>query len=195
MQTNPVQNEAGITNQQIAVAEVAEEQEADNTAGAGLQSETGLLAEAVESGAPLTDSEQAGLGSDSARKSVNADVVTGYAASSTMMAAPASDAEESAEPQPDAPPQPADGQENYAKYIRENIRRPAATESMENAVVVISFRVLSTGIVENISIVNTPGDEFSEEATRLIREGPAWLPAIKSGETADDNVMLRVVFK
>lgn len=195
MQTNPVQDEAGIRNQQIAVTEVAEEQEADNTAGAELQSETGLLAEAGESVASLTDSEQARLASDSASKSVNADVVTGYSASNTMMASPARDAAESIEPQPDAPPQPVDGQENYAKYIRENIRRPAATESMDNAVVVVSFKVLSNGVVENISIVNTPGDEFSEEASRLIREGPAWLPAIKNGEKADDNVMLRVVFK
>lgn len=195
MQANTVQDEAKITNQQMAVNEVIEAQEADNPNDVEPQSETGLPAEAVETGASPTDSEQAGLGSDSTRRSVNADVVTGYAASNTMMAAPARDAAEFAEPQPDGPPQPAEGQENYAKYIRENIRRPAATESMDNAVVVVSFKVLSNGSVENISIVNTPGDEFSEEASRLIREGPAWLPAIKNGEKADDNVMLRVVFK
>ncbi len=195
VQANTVQDEAEITNQQMAVNEVNTVPEADNPTVAEPQSETGLPADAVETEASLADSEQARLASDSAGNLMNADVVTGYAASNAMMAAPAMDEAESVEPQPDAPPQPVDGQENYAKYIKENIRRPSATESMENAVVVVSFIVLSSGAVENISIVNTPGDEFSEEASRLIREGPAWLPAIKNGEKADDNVMLRVVFK
>lgn len=172
MQENTVQDEAETTNWQMAVNEAVRIQETYNPAAAESQSETGFLAEAMETEASLSDSEQTGLESDSA----------GYAV-------------ESAEFQPDVPAQPAEGQENYSKYIKENIRRPAATESMDNAVVVVSFNVLSSGDVENINIVNTPGNEFSEEASRLIREGPAWLPAIKNGEKADDNVMLRVVFK
>lgn len=172
MQENTVQDEAETTSPQTFVNEAIRIQETYNPTTAEPQSETGLISETVETEASLTDSEQTGLGSDLAE-----------------------DAAESAVLQPDAPPQPAEGQENYSNYIKENIRRPAATESMENAVVVVSFKVLSSGVVENISIVNTPGNEFSEEASRLIREGPAWLPAIKNGEKADDNVMLRVVFK
>ena len=172
MQENTVQDEAETTNWQMAVNESVRAQETYNPTAAESQSETGFLAEAMETEASLSDSEQTGLESDSA----------GYAVESAAL-------------QPDAPAQPAEGQENYSKYIKENIRRPAATESMDNAVVVVSFNVLSSGDVENINIVNTPGNEFSEEASRLIREGPAWLPAIKNGEKADDNVMLRVVFK
>ena len=172
MQENTVQDEAETTNWQMAVNESVRAQETYNPTAAESQSETGFLAEAMETEASLSDSEQTGLESDSA----------GYAVESAAL-------------QPDAPAQPAEGQENYSKYIKENIRRPAATESMDNAVVVVSFNVLSSGDVENINIVNTPGNEFSEEASRLIREGPAWLPAIKNGEKANDNVMLRVVFK
>jgi len=172
MQENTIQDEAETVSLQASVNEAARAQEAYNPTTAEPQSETGLISETVNTEASLNDYKQTGLESDSA----------GYAV-------------ESSELQPDAPAQPAEGQENYSKYIKENIRRPAATESMDNAVVVVSFNVLSSGDVENINIVNTPGNEFSEEASRLIREGPAWLPAIKNGEKADDNVMLRVVFK
>ena len=194
VQINPVQTVPETGNQQIAMNEPVQAQESVLTV-ADLQSEPEPVAEASEAEAPLNDPGAAALRSDSALKMADALLTSGYATSRNMTAAPVPNETDAAEPLPDAPSQPADGQENYTKYIKENIRRPAATESMDNAVVVISFQVLSTGVIDNISIINTPGDEFSNEATRLIREGPAWLPAVKNGQKADDTVTLRVVFK
>jgi len=92
-------------------------------------------------------------------------------------------------------PQPANGKENFDKYIKENIRRPADAKTGKEEVVVVSFTVKSTGIPENIKIIQSPGNSFSDEAIRLIKEGPAWKPAEENGIKIDDEVRIRIVFK
>ncbi|MBP1666749.1 MAG: tonb family protein [Bacteroidetes bacterium] len=193
--TNPEQNVPETGNQQIAVNELVQTQESDVTVTDVQSPESAPVTEDREAEAALDDSGAAALRSDSAVKMAEAVLISGNSTSRNMTAAPVRNETDAAEPLPDAPSQPAEGQENYTKYIKENIRRPAATESMDNAVVVISFQVLSTGAIDSINIINTPGDEFSNEAIRLIKEGPSWLPAVKNGQKADDTVTLRVVFK
>jgi hypothetical protein len=61
--------------------------------------------------------------------------------------------------------------------------------------VVISFLVRSTAAIDSIKVIRSPGKEFSEEAIRLIRNGPTWKPAERNGEKIDDEVRVRIVFK
>jgi hypothetical protein len=91
--------------------------------------------------------------------------------------------------------QPSMGQENFTQYIKDNMIRPADTDLLDNAVVVISFKVLSTGTIDSLQVISSPGNEFSEEAMRLIREGPSWTPAEVNGEKTDEDISLRIVFK
>lgn len=91
--------------------------------------------------------------------------------------------------------QPSMGQENFTQYIKDNMIRPADTDLLDNAVVVISFKVLSTGAIDSLQVISSPGNEFSEEAMRLIREGPSWTPAEVNGEKTDEDISLRIVFK
>ncbi len=93
------------------------------------------------------------------------------------------------------PPQAVDGKENFDRYIEDNIRRPSDTKPGQRAVVVISFTVKSTGILDSIRIIRSPGKSFSDEAVRLIKEGPAWKPAEESNMKIDDEVRIRIVFK
>lgn len=195
IQPDTEQNIPETGNQQIAMNQLIQAQRSDVSITDVQSQESALVAEAREAEAVLNNSGAAAQGSDSAVKMTDAILTSGYSTSRNMTAAPVRNETDAVEPLPDAPSQPADGQENYTKYIKENIRRPAVTESMENAVVVISFQVLSTGTIDSINIINTPGDEFSDEAIRLIKEGPSWLPAVKNGQKADDTVTLRVVFK
>jgi hypothetical protein len=55
--------------------------------------------------------------------------------------------------------------------------------------------VKSTGIRENIKIIRSPGNSFSDEVIRLINEGPAWKPAEENGIKIDDEIRIRIVFK
>src|SRR4030042_1435948 len=72
---------------------------------------------------------------------------------------------------------PATGKENFDRFIEDNIQNPASLPSGQRAVVVLSFLVRSTGTIDSIKVMRTPGPGFSEEAIRLIKAGPQWKPA------------------
>jgi TonB family protein len=91
--------------------------------------------------------------------------------------------------------EPATGNNQFDKYIEENIKNPASLPSGQRAVVVLSFTVKNTGVIDSIKVIRSPGQEFSDEAIRLIKEGPAWKPAEENGQTIDDEVRIRIVFK
>ena len=91
--------------------------------------------------------------------------------------------------------QPLTGSSEFKKYIDDNIIRPPNQAQGEEAVAVVSFVVLTTGAIDSIRVISSPGDEFAKEAIRLIREGPAWKPATDNGLPVNDEVMLRIVFK
>jgi TonB family protein len=114
-------------------------------------------------------------------------VVVGYGAAKKAEA----EAEESAY----TPPQPVNGQRSFDRYIEENIRKPESMEAGQRAVVVLNFTVKSSGSVDSIRVVRSPGEEFSNEAIRLIKNGPSWKPAVSNGERIDDEVRIRIVFK
>jgi hypothetical protein len=93
------------------------------------------------------------------------------------------------------PPSPVIGRNNFNKYIENNIRKPSILAYGKRAVVVLSFEIKSTGVVDSINIIRSPDKVYSDEAIRLIREGPAWKPASSNGVNIDDDVRLRIVFK
>lgn len=92
-------------------------------------------------------------------------------------------------------PQPVTGTNNFQRYIEENIRKPQTLAQGERAVAIVSFLVLSTGAIDSMKVLESPGDEFAAEAMRLIREGPAWKPAEENSVPVDDEVRLRIIFK
>lgn len=96
--------------------------------------------------------------------------------------------------QADTPARPAGGQQAFDRYILENIRRPDSATAGQRVVVVTSFRVKTDGSLDSIKIVKSPQKQFSDEAIRLIKEGPAWRPAIRDGVAVEDEVSLRIVF-
>jgi hypothetical protein len=93
------------------------------------------------------------------------------------------------------PPQPVTGKENFDSYIKENIRKPANLAAGDSAGVIVSFIVRITGAIDDFKVISSPGDEFSNEAKRLVMEGSAWNPAISNGEKIEEVVQLRIMFK
>lgn len=93
------------------------------------------------------------------------------------------------------PPHPVNGIDHFIKYIRDNIRRPDTTSDGQRVAVVLNFKVNAEGKIDSISIIRSPGKNFSDEAIRLIREGPEWKPAEENGKTVGDEVRIRIVFK
>ena len=93
------------------------------------------------------------------------------------------------------PPLPVIGKTNYDIYLREQIRRPESLATGDSATVVISFTISATGAIEALKVLSSPGDDFSNEARRLVMEGPAWKPASKNGVIIDDEVRLTIIIK
>jgi hypothetical protein len=91
--------------------------------------------------------------------------------------------------------EPAQGRKDFERYIEENLRRPDVLKEGEKAIVLMTFIVRSNGIMDSIKIIRSPGPPFSDEAMRLIREGPAWKPSNKNGSSVDEEVKISIVFK
>ncbi len=92
------------------------------------------------------------------------------------------------------PPVPLYGKESYDKYIEENIRIPDILPEDQSVIVELEIRVKSTGAIDTILVTNSPGNEFSEEAIRLIKEGPPWKPAEENGNPVDKEVKINIPF-
>lgn len=92
-------------------------------------------------------------------------------------------------------PEPVSGMYEYEKYLRENIRIPEQLPSGDSVTVKISISFTTTGLIKSIRIVDSPGEEFSKEAIRLIEEGPRWNPG-KSGELqVEDSAEMKILFR
>lgn len=125
---------------------------------------------------------------DPSSLALNEIVVIGYGVSGKS-----SDAEE-LEPGY-SPPAPVTGHREFNRYISENMVRPDTATTDQKNVVVLSFTVSESGKIDSIEIVRSPGRIYSEEAIRLLKEGPEWKPAIVDGTAKSDQVRLRIVFK
>lgn len=92
-------------------------------------------------------------------------------------------------------PQPSSGNQSFRKYIEENIHKPASMKEGDREVVIFNIAVNKTGEIGEIKVLRSPGKEFSDEAIRLVKEGPSWKPAELNGEKTDGTIRLRIVFK
>jgi len=91
--------------------------------------------------------------------------------------------------------EPVGGIQAYKMYMERNIRFPAGDTLNKRGVVVLTFHVNPDGSLSGIQTLRSPGEAFSEEAIRLLEEGPPWNPAQDESGTTDDVVRMRIVFK
>ena len=91
--------------------------------------------------------------------------------------------------------EPATGNSAFRKYIEANIKYPSVAPEKTREVVVISMIVRTDGAIDSLKVVRSPGQEFTDEAFRLIKEGPSWTPAKLNGVPQQEEVKIRIVFK
>lgn len=92
------------------------------------------------------------------------------------------------------PPQPVTGRDSFSIYIEKNIRNPKPGIAIQQ-VVELTFLVRIDSTLSEIRIITSPGEEYSREAIRLIREGPAWKPATENNLAVEDSVSVNIVFR
>lgn len=96
---------------------------------------------------------------------------------------------------PDHAPQPLGGIDELNTWISNNIRYPAETLTRTRQLVTVSFKVLADSTIYDLRAERTPGAQFTEEAFRLLREGPHWAPAIRNGYPVEETVRVSLLFK
>ncbi len=90
---------------------------------------------------------------------------------------------------------PSGGYENIRDYIEKNMVFPDLYTPGEREVVILMFNVTSGGLITGIQALKTPGESYTREAIRLLKEGPQWSPASLNGNPVDEQVRIRIVFK
>lgn len=94
------------------------------------------------------------------------------------------------------PATPRKGKKAYRNYLEDTLIYPdsAQAHAIEGTVVLVAT-ITSDGSVENVTIKKSLGYGCDEEATRLIENGPAWIPATENGINVTSEVKIRVKFK
>ena len=86
-------------------------------------------------------------------------------------------------------PIPAGGFDNYKTYLAKNTRYPAAGVP---GTVRIAFKVRQDGTLTHFRVVQSLQKDCDAEAIRVVKEGPAWLPA-SGNKTARVEVEVKFV--
>ena len=92
-------------------------------------------------------------------------------------------------------PTPEIGYDAYIEYLKENLKYPeAARENNIDGSVVITVVVQEDGSLVNFEVKQGLGFGCDEEAIRLIKEGPVWIPGRKNNKNISQSVEITVRF-
>ena len=88
------------------------------------------------------------------------------------------------------------GEAELMKFIRDNLRYPltAKKEGIQGRVI-LRFVVTKTGAIDNITVLRSLDPACDEEAIRLIKSMPRWIPGKQNGNNVPVYYTLPVVFK
>lgn len=92
---------------------------------------------------------------------------------------------------------PTEGFQRFNKYLKDNIRYPNQHKGSKiKGRVTVVFDITAEGQITNLSIVEGLGEDFDQEAIRLIENGPSWEPATnEQGEPIHSEMKVRIRFK
>ena len=92
--------------------------------------------------------------------------------------------------------EPEKGIKSYNRYLKRNLKYPvAARENNISGDVILQLTINSFGSITNINVVQSLGYGCDQEAIRLIREGPKWLPGQQNNSAIVDKATVTVPFK
>lgn len=95
----------------------------------------------------------------------------------------------------DSAPSYPGGQEALDKYITTNLTYPsAALDNGIEGVVTVAFSVKPDGSIGSIKITRMIDPDLEQEAIRLVKNMPAWIPADKDGAPTEAVVTLPIKF-
>lgn len=93
-------------------------------------------------------------------------------------------------------PEFSGGYEAMQKFLRDKIQYPTlAQESGIQGTVFISFVVSKTGKISNVKVLRGIGGGCDEEAVRVVKEMPNWIPGKQNGQAVPVQFQIPVKFQ
>jgi TonB family protein len=93
------------------------------------------------------------------------------------------------------PPTYPGGTEAFYRFLGTSIKYPVnARKNGVAGTVRLSFTVTKEGKLENITVIDSPDDELSQEAVRVIRSSIYWFPGKELGEPINMKFTLPIKF-
>jgi periplasmic protein TonB len=86
------------------------------------------------------------------------------------------------------------GLEALTKFLKKNLETPGELEPGEKKKVYVRFVVDIEGIISNIQIIQSAGDQYDREVLRVLKKMPEWVPAMQNGAKTAVNFTQAVTF-
>ncbi|MCR5496975.1 MAG: energy transducer TonB [Paludibacteraceae bacterium] len=87
------------------------------------------------------------------------------------------------------------GNDALASYLQTNVTYPeSAMKNNEIGKVFVSFVVEKDGSIQNVKVEKGVSSILDEEAMRVVRNMPKWIPAMKDGKEVRTSLTLPIVF-
>ena len=90
------------------------------------------------------------------------------------------------------------GDAEWRKYLERNLNRDLPNQNGAPAgryPVVVSFLVDKEGNISEVKAENNPGYGTAEEAVRVIKKGPKWIPAVQNGRNVIYRQRQTIIFQ
>lgn len=92
-------------------------------------------------------------------------------------------------------PQFPGGNEELLKFLGTNIKYPSiAAENGVEGTVVVRFTVMSDGSISNVNVLSGPDSSLNNEAVRVVKTMPRWIPGKQNGRAVNVNYTVPVRF-
>lgn len=93
-------------------------------------------------------------------------------------------------------PQFPGGRKELLKYMEENMVHPEEMRRLgTEGEVIVKFFVEANGVISGVTIMKGLTTEFDEEAKRLVRNMPYWIPGKKNGTPVRYQMTMPINFK
>lgn len=93
-------------------------------------------------------------------------------------------------------PQYPGGRKELIKYMEENMVHPPEMRKLGiEGEVVVEFFVERSGVISGVNVVKSLSEEFDEEAIRLVRNMPRWVPGKKNGALVRYKMTMPINFR
>lgn len=93
-------------------------------------------------------------------------------------------------------PQYPGGRKELLKYMEENMVHPVEMRQLGvEGEVVVEFFVERSGVISGVSVVKSLSKSFDDEAIRLTRNMPRWVPGKKNGVPVRYKMTMPINFK